>query len=171
MMGCYVPEVYKSRLFKKRKLLLEPHINGGACYSMDFVNHMPAEAREDVFDMAVFQYAQSKGRAASTHLISFSTNSRVRRDLQDQDKVLLHGFMQEKDTFIHQCLSPLSEKEISGAVWNGTRDQIETLQRRLRVWFVRRGREAMLENMFLAKAKFDSTRSDQPLPKPVKRAA
>ena len=171
MMGCYVPEVYKSRLFKKRKLLLEPHINGGACYSMDFVNHMPAEARQDVFDMAVFQYAQGLGRAVSTNLISFSTSSRVRRDLQDQDKVVLHGFMQEKDLFIDQCLSPLSEKEISGAVWNGTRDQIETLQRRLRVCFVRKGREAMLENMFLAKAKFDSTKSDQPLPAPVKRAA
>ena len=171
MMGCYVPEVYKSRLFKKRKLLLEPHINGGACYSMDFVEHMPAEAREGVFDMAVFQYAQSVGRAVSTNLISFSTNSRVRRDLLDEEKVLLHGFMQDKDLFVDQCLCPLSEKEISGAVWNGTRDQIETLQRRLRVWFVRRGREAMLENMFLAKAKFDSTKSHQPLPAPVKRAA
>jgi hypothetical protein len=171
MMGCYVPEVYKSRLFKKRKLLLEPHINGGACYSMDFVNHMPAEARNDVFDMAVFQYAQSLGRAVSTHLISFSTSSRVRRDLLDQDKVLLHGFMQEKDSFVDQCLAPLSAKEISAAPWNGTRDQIETLRRRLRVWFVRKGREAMLENMFLAKAKFDSTRAGQPLPAPVKRAA
>ena len=171
MMGCYVPEVYKSRLFKKRKLLLEPHINGGACYSMDFVHHMPAEAREGVFDMAVFQYAQSVGRAVSTNSISFSTSKRVRRDLLDQEKVLLHGFMQEKDAFIDQCLTPLSKKEISGAVWNGTRDRIETLHRRLRVWFVRKGREAMLENMFLAKAKFDSTKSHQPLPAPVKRAA
>lgn len=171
MMGCYVPEVYKSRLFKKRKLLLEPHINGGACYSMDFVNHMPQEAREDVFDMAVFQYAQSKGRAMSTDLISFSTHSRVRRDLQDEGKVLLHGFMQEKDLFVQQCLTPLSEKEIAGAGWNGTRDQIETLQRKVKVWFVRKGREAMLENMFLAKAKFDATKSGQPLPAPVKRAA
>ena len=171
MMGCYVPEVYKSRLFKKRKLLLEPHINGGACYSMDFVDHMPAKAREGVFDMAVFQYAQSVGRAVSTNLISFSTSSRVRRDLHDREKVLLHGFMQDKDLFVDQCLSPLSKKEISGAVWNGTRDQIETMRRRLRVWFVRKGREAMLENMFLAKAEFDSTKSHQPLPAPVKRAA
>ena len=171
MMGCYVPAVYKSRIFKKRKLLLEPHINGGACYAMDFANHMPAEAREDVFDMAVFQYAQSLGRAASTNLISFSTNDRVRRDLHDSEKVLLHGFMQEKDSFIEQCLTPLSDKEIAGAMWNGTRDRVETLRRRLRVWFVRKGREAMLENMFLAKAEFDSAHADQPLPTPVKRAA
>ncbi len=171
MMGCYVPEVYKTRLFKKRKLLLEPHINGGACYSMDFVHHMPAEARHDVFDMAVFQYAQSKGRAVPTNLISFSTNGRVRRDLQDQQRVLLHGFMQEKDAFIEQCLKPLTAREIAGAAFNATRDQIETLKRRLRVWFVRKGREAMLENMFLAKAKFDAQQSGQPLPAPVKRAA
>lgn len=171
MMGCYVPEVYKKRLFKSRKLLLEPHINGGACYAMDFANHMPAEAREDVFDMAVFEYAQSLGRAVSTQLISFSTNDRVRRDLMDDQKVLLHGFMQEKDSFIDQCLKPLTEREIAGASWNIARDQIETLRRKIRVWFVRKGREAMLENMFLAKAEFDSTSADQPLPKPLKRAA
>lgn len=171
MMGCYVPEVYKTRLFKQRKLLLEPHINGGACYAFDFANHMPTEAREDVFDMAVFEYAQSLGRAVSTQLISFSTNDRVRRDLMDDQKVLLHGFMQEKDSFIDQCIEPLTEREIAGATWNATRDQIETLRRKIRVWFVRKGREAMLENMFLAKAEFDSQRADQPLPKPLKRAA
>ena len=171
MMGCYVPAVYKQRLFKQKKLLLEPHINGGACYAIDFANHMPAEAREDVFDMAVFQYAQSLGRAASTKLISFSTNSRVRRDLLDDQKVLLHGFMQEKDEFIDQCIAPLTEREISQAGWNATRDQLETLQRRLRVWFVRKGREAMLENMFLAKAEYDAANPSQPLPAPVKRAA
>jgi hypothetical protein len=171
MMGCYVPEVYKTRLFKKRKLLLEPHINGGACYAMDFANHMPQAAREDVFDMAVFQYAHSIGRAVSTPLISFSTNDRVRRDLMDSQKVLLHGFMQEKDSFIDQCLRPLTDREIATASWNKTRDQLETLRRKIRVWFVRKGREAMLENMFLAKANFDSHRADQPLPKPVRRAA
>ncbi|MEM9941107.1 MAG: hypothetical protein AAF939_05920, partial [Planctomycetota bacterium] len=51
MMGCFVPEVYKHRIFKKPKRILEPHINGGACYSMDFARHMPKEAREGVFDM------------------------------------------------------------------------------------------------------------------------
>ena len=75
MMGCYVPEVYKYRYFKKPKLLLAPHINGGACYAMDFADQMPADAREGVFDMAVFQFAEKLGRARFTQQISFSTHT------------------------------------------------------------------------------------------------
>ena len=171
MMGCYVPEVYKKRLFKSKKLLLEPHINGGACYAMDFARQMPPEARTGVFDMAVFQYAQAKSRAMSTKQIAFSTNGRVRRDLMDPDKVLLHGFMQEKDQFINQCLTPLTEQELKSAAWNPIREKIETANRMVRVWFVRKGRQAMLENMFLAKKQFDLTDSGAGLPVPAKRAA
>ena len=169
MMGCYVPEVYKTRLFKARKLILEPHINGGACYSMDFARQMPAEARTGVFDMAVFQFAQAKGRAMSTKQISFSTNSRVRRDVMDHEKVLLHGFMQEKNQFIEQCLAPLTDHELKSATWNPLKDHLESAQRRMRVWFVRKGRQAMLENMFLAKRQFDKSDSGLGLPVPVKR--
>lgn len=171
MMGCYVPEVYKKRLFKSKKLLLEPHINGGACYAMDFARQMPAEARTGVFDMAVFQYAQAKSRAMSTKQISFSTHRRVRRDLMDPDKVLLHGFMQEKDQFIDECLAPLTELEVKSAAWNPLKEKIETANRMVRVWFVRKGRKAMLENMFLAKKQFDQTDSGSGLPVPAKRAA
>lgn len=49
MMGCYVPDVYKHRLFRKPKLLLNAHINGGACYATDFAIRMPQEARDGVF--------------------------------------------------------------------------------------------------------------------------
>ena len=171
MMGCYVPEVYKKRLFKAKKLLLEPHINGGACYAMDFARQMPREARTGVFDMAVFQYAQAKSRAMSTKQIAFSTHRRVRRDLMDPEKVLLHGFMQEKDQFIDQCLTPLTERELKSAAWNPLKEKIETANRRLRVWFVRKGRHAMLENMFLAKKQFDQSDREGGLPVPVKRAA
>ncbi len=156
MMGCYVPEVYKHRIFKKPKRILEPHINGGACYSMDFAKQMPAEARTGVFDMAVYQYAQKLGRARFTRQISFSTLDRVRRDVADQDKVLLHGFMQEKDPFIKQCLTPLTAREMKSANWNSVLDQLETAKRKLKVQFVRRGRKAMLENMFLAKQKHEA---------------
>ena len=169
MMGCYVPEVYKTRLFKARKLILEPHINGGACYSMDFARQMPDEARTGVFDMAVFQFAQAKGRAMSTKQISFSTNTRVRRDVMDDEKVLLHGFMQEKNQFIDQCLAPLTEQEMRSATWNPLKDRLESAQRRMRVWFVRKGRQAMLENMFLAKRQFDKSDAGLGLPVPVKR--
>lgn len=160
MMGSYVPEVYKYRTFKKRKLLLHPHINGGACYSMDFARQMPAEARQGVFDMAVYQFAASLGRARFTKQIAFSTLSQVRRDVADPDKVLLHGFMQEKDTFVAQCLRPLSQREQRLAGWHPLLDQLETAKRKLRVQFVRRGKKAMLENMFLAKRQFDQQNPD-----------
>ena len=156
MMGCYVPEVYKFRVFKKPKLILHPHINGGACYSKDFARQMPEEARQGVFDMAVYHYAEKLGRARFTQQISFSTLGRVRRDVADENKVLLHGFMQEKDSFIEQCLEPLSQRERSRAAWNPVLDQLENAKRKLKVQFVRRGRQAMLENMFLAKQKFES---------------
>lgn len=156
MMGSYVPEVYKYRIFKKPKLILHPHINGGACYAMDFASQMPEEARTGVFDMAVFQFAKKLGRAKFTRQIAFSTNGQVRRDMTDPDKVLLHGFMQEKDLFIQQCLEPLTKSEQNRAGWNHWMDRIETAKRKLRVQFVRRGHRAMLENMFLAKQKFES---------------
>lgn len=166
MMGCFVPEVYKYRIWKKPKLILHPHINGGACYAMDFSTQMPAEAREGVFDMAVFQYAEKLGRARFTKQISFSTNSRVRRDLMDENKVLLHGFMQEKDQFIDLCLTPLTEAEQKRSNWNQFYDSMETFQRRLKVQFVRRGRQAMLENMFLEKQKYEAEHPEQFIYKP-----
>ena len=59
MMGCYVPEVFKHRFLRRPKLILAPHVNGGACYATDFAKRMPPEAREGVFDVAVYQHAQA----------------------------------------------------------------------------------------------------------------
>lgn len=156
LMGCYVPEVYKHRLFRKPKLILHDHINGGACYSLDFATRMPAEAREDVFDMAVYQFGKQVGGVKTTGQISFSTNNRVRRDLLDKNKCILHGFMQEKDRFIDECVRPLTEREIKSAGWIPLQDKVEMLKRRVKVCFVRRGHQAMLENMLLAKHRLES---------------
>ena len=155
MMGCYVPEVYKYRIFKKPKRLLDPHINGGACYAMNFASQMPEEARQGVFDMAVYQFAKEHGLARECRAISFSTTKRVRRDLMDTSKVLLHGFMQDKDKFIEDCVRPITAEETQKAKWNVVQEQIETTRRKLRVWFVRHGHKAMLENMFLAKQQYE----------------
>lgn len=155
MMGCYVPQVFKHRIFKKKKLILKAHINGGACYSMDFAKYMPAQVRTGVFDMAVFEHARGLGLIRATRRIAFSTLSRVRRDLQDPSKVLLHGFMQDKDAFINRCCQPVTDQEKQAALWHPWLDQWENVQRKIRVQFVRRGQKAMLENMFLAKRVFD----------------
>ena len=158
LMGCYVPEVYKQRLLRRKKLLLEDHVNGGACYAKHFAGCMPAEAREGVFDVVVYKFAKKLGQVKSTNLIDFSTNARVRRDLLDKNKVVLHGFMQEKNQFIDDCVTPLSDWETKNAFLNPLRDSIESSRRKLRVWMVRRGKQAMYENMLLAKQRDVSSR-------------
>ena len=155
MMGCYVPEVYTRRFLKRPRRILEAHINGGACYALDFASHMPPAAREGVFDMAVFQFADKLGRTRFTRQISFSTNLRVRRDIMDPNKVLLHGFMQEKDQFVQQCLIPTTKTEKDRASWNSTLDRWEEFRRRVKVKFGRRDELSTLENMFLEKNRFE----------------
>ena len=150
MMGCYVPEVYKRRFFRKPKLLLTDHINGGACYSLDFAKRMPTAAREGCFDMSVYQYGKEIGGVKRTEQISFSTLTRVRRDLLDQKKCILHGFMQDKDPFIEACVKPITDWERKSSSFIPVRDQMEVIGRRIKVRFVRRGHQAMLENMLLA---------------------
>lgn len=151
LMGCYVPPVYKKRLLRRDKLMLDDHINGGACYAKHFSRLMPAEARGGVFDCAVYQLAKKLGRVKTTELIDFSTNVRVRRDVMNPEKAVLHGFMQDKDTFIEQCLHPVTDTERKTAFLHPMLDRWETAQRKLRVWVVRRGQQAMFENMLLAK--------------------
>ena len=159
LMGCYVPEVYKQRLFRRRKLLLEDHVNGGACYGKQFARWMPPEAREGVFDVVVYKYAKKLGRVKGTSLIDFSTNSQVRRDLANVQKVVLHGFMQDKNQFIADCVTPLTTREKKQAFLNPLLETIDFSRRRLRVWMVRRGKQAMYENMLLARQRETSRRA------------
>ncbi len=161
LMGCFVPEIYKRRIFKPKKLMLNSHINGGACYSLDFAGRMPQEARDGVFDMAVYPHALKAGLVKSTGLIAFSTTRRVRRDLLDRNKVLLHGFMQEKDLFIERCLAPLTVCEQRASFFNPVIDKLEKISRRLKVHVVRHGKQAMFENMLLTKHEFETSQQHQ----------
>lgn len=155
MMGCHVPDIYKKRIFRRPKLILHEHINGGACYATDFATLMPSDARSGVFDMAVYKYAQNSGRIRKSRQIAFSTLARVRRDVQCPEKVLLHGFMQDKDKFIGSCVEPVSEREKQAAAWHPLQEKFEQVKRSIRVQFVRRGHRAMLENMLLTKQKIE----------------
>lgn len=156
MMGCYVPDVYKFRWLRRPKRLLESHINGGACYALNFAHQLPKSAREGVFDMSVYGHAQAVGRVLPTRQITFSTVARARRDRLDPERSLLHGFMQEKDQFIDECLRPLTPAEQRRVVLHSLEDQWDVLRRRVRVCFVRRGKEAMLENMLLTKQRLET---------------
>jgi hypothetical protein len=150
VMGCFVPDVYRWRLLKGRKHLLHAHINGGACYAKDFARRMPLDARQGVFDMAVYRHAAGQGAALPTDQIRFSTTARARRDMLDPGPVILHGFMQNKDHFIERCNAPITDRERAsqrfGPLWN----RWERARRSVRVLFIRRGPQAMFENMLLA---------------------
>ncbi|MFM7117247.1 MAG: hypothetical protein ACKO0N_11485 [Planctomycetota bacterium] len=170
MMGCYVPHVYKYRFFRRPKLLLNPHINGGACYALDFARRMPQSAREGVFDMAVYEHGLQLGEMRPTRQIGFSTVARARRDVLSAEKCVLHGFMQDKNRFITECVRPVSAAEKRMQAISPLQEQWELLQRRIRVMFVRRGHRAMLENMFLAKQQADA-RASSPSPRGIRKAA
>ena len=156
-MGCYVPKVYKPRLLRKPKLILDAHVNGGACYAKDFAKRMPSKARNGVFDMAVYRYAQAQNGIKPTKQIAFSTVERVRRDLVHPSKVVLHGFMQDKDSFIERCLVPVSANERRSAFIHPLLDHWDLMRRKVRVWVVRRGHQAMFENMLLAKERMEAS--------------
>ena len=83
----------------------------------------------------------------------FSTTARTRRDVLNPQLVLLHGFMQEKDRFIELCCEEISEFELKTQPLNGLLDAIDNVQRLIRTMWIRRGRQAVLENMFLEKRK------------------
>ncbi len=156
MMGCFVPDVYRKRLFKRPRLILDHHINGGACYAMDFARHMPVSAREGCFDMIVYRYAHELGRAKRSRQIAFSTNRRIRRDLSDRSKVLVHGFQQDKDRFIDQCVAPLTEIEKATALLNPVLDRWESFKRTARIRLKNGGNHRdTLDNVLLAQRKLE----------------
>jgi hypothetical protein len=74
-MGLYIPSGY----FPGLRAFVPAHINGGACYSKDFVNHVPAEANSDAFDMALWPALVKTGRYQQSRSFSFTTiGSRIR---------------------------------------------------------------------------------------------
>ncbi len=153
VMGCYVPELYKVRLFRSKRLVLHEHINGGACYNKRLSSLIPDSVKEEVFDMVIYREAKKIGLTICSEQIMFSTTQRARRDVMDQHKVLLHGFMQEKDQFIEKCCAPLTLLERGLKPWNGLIDAIEDVQRQVKMLWLRRGRHAVLENMYHTKRK------------------
>ncbi|MBL8890680.1 MAG: hypothetical protein JNL67_11945 [Planctomycetaceae bacterium] len=153
VMGCYVPELYKVRLFRSKRLVLHEHINGGACYNKQLSSLIPDSVKSEVFDMVVYREAKKIGLTICSEQIMFSTTQRARRDVMDQEKVLLHGFMQEKDQFVDKCCAPITMLERGMQPWNGLLDAIEDMQRQVKMLWLRRGRHAVLENMYHSKRK------------------
>jgi len=150
LMGCYVPHVYKFRWLRKKKLMLHPHINGGACYALDFAQRMPDSAREGVFDMSIYSPARKLGPVIASTKIGFSTTANVRRDIHCSNRCVLHGFMQDKNLFVREATRPVSRSEQTTSVLMPVQGWLDNWRRQVRVLFFRKGPKAMLENLMLA---------------------
>ena len=150
LMGCFIPDVYKRRLLKKPRKWIAEHINGGACYGRHFSKVVPREARNDVFDTAVYPYvAKEPGRLKLTDTILLSSMSRCRRDIVDERRMILHGFLQDKDEFIDRCRQPVTFDERKQMENRSHYHPLSQAYERTKMLFKGRGPEAMLNAMFL----------------------
>ena len=124
VMGCVVPQVNRhqrtpvvgrfSNKFQHKRWVTQ-HVNGGACYRCDLVRHMPSDFRDGLFDVRLGEILGEMGGYADTPCISFSTLERLSDDLDDPQKVLLHGYLQNKDVFLQGCTKSVEEIGDGGA--------------------------------------------------------
>lgn len=150
LMGCLIPDVYKHRILKRPRKWIAEHVNGGACYGRHFAKQLPEEARNDVFDVAVYPHVLEKpGSLKVSHTIALSTMERCRADIVDPRRMILHGFMQDKDDFIDKCRQPVSEEEKTMFAQQPHYHPFEQAVERTKLMFMGRGPEAMLNAMFL----------------------
>lgn len=157
VMGCKIPNVYKQRIFKRPRKWIAEHVNGGACYARHFAGALPVNARHDVFDMAIYPFLQSRPGALMTNrAIRLSTLDRCRSDIVDPECLVLHGFMQDKDDFIDKCRQPVTfaEKAELDKLKN-RKGPVGFALENARLLFMGRGREAMLDAMYLEMDRMD----------------
>lgn len=149
LMGCLIPDVYKHRILKRPRKWIAEHINGGACYGRHFAKELPTEARNDVFDVAIYPYLLETGRMKESQTIALSTMERCRADVVDPRRTILHGFMQDKDDFIDKCRQPVTSDERKQFENQSHYSSLNQAIERTKLLFMGRGPEAMLNAMFL----------------------
>lgn len=156
LMGIQVPKVTKKRFFRKPRLWIPEHINGGGCYSKDFGQVMPAEARKGVFDIWVYEFAVDMQRAYGTQTIGFATAERAKREISKPERVLLHGFMQEKDEFIETCMSLAPESVEPFQPLSPIAEDLEHAYRRFKLRFGLKRHQAMLRALQVRQDEIES---------------
>lgn len=155
IMGLHVPDVAKKRFFRRSRPWVKEHLNGGACYANDFVRHLPLEAREGVFDVRLWDFLKDSEHVIRTRQIAFSTVADARRDSLHPERVLLHGFLQDKDAFLDACMDvDLSEtgSRLDAPAWW---DRCDEAYQRFLLRFVIRGRRAMLKATLLEQRRLE----------------
>lgn len=100
VMGLRLPELVERRWFRSPRFTPR-HINGGACYSKQLVQRLPAEARDGpLFDVNMFPFVRHEPLHRAVDSFAFSTTLTLRHDIEDPNVAVLHGWKQDKDLFI-----------------------------------------------------------------------
>lgn len=150
LMGALIPDVFKHRFLKRSRQWIAEHVNGGACYGRHFGAKLPKEARDEVFDVAVYPYFEKfPERLRVTETIRLSTMDRCRADIVHDRRSILHGFMQDKDDFIDKCRQPVTSEERAQHQNKSHYRSFAQAIERTKLMFTGRGPEAMLHAMFL----------------------
>ena len=107
IMGLYLPEGYY-----RGGGVVTAHINGGGCYRKDFINYIPREGQRPIFDVELFPFVKKTERYICSTAFAFSTICKIRRDILDPNKVMLHGLYQDRDVFIKRCIEIATNKSV-----------------------------------------------------------
>jgi len=148
-MGALIPDVYKHRVLKRPRKWIAAHVNGGACYNRQFAKLIPESAKKEVFDVAIYPHVLAGKGMKATSTIALSTMQRCRADIVDDRRMLLHGFMQDKDDFIDKCRQPVTQAEIQTYKNSEHYRAFTQAFERTKLMISGRGPEAMLNAMFL----------------------
>lgn len=104
LIGRYIPKTYR-----KRRLYCREHINGGACYAKNLTDFVPAEARRPAFDENLFPYIKETKRFKKSESFAFTHMYNLWQSIRDPEKVILHGFRQNKNKFIRRCIKIIQD--------------------------------------------------------------
>jgi hypothetical protein len=80
------------------RVLISPHINGGACYAKDYARHIPASLKRGTFDVAPWPFLRRSGKYVATSLFQYATLAGLEDELRGPAAVL-HAYRQDKPAF------------------------------------------------------------------------
>ena len=102
--------------------------------------------------MAIYPHLKSSGRFATTQTLAFSTIKRCRRDMANPQTAILHGFLQDKNSFVDKCVQELEPHEKEYHQPSKYVASIVNVSTRLNLRFFKRGKRAMLQALLLEQA-------------------
>lgn len=108
LMGLYI-----SQWKMPNRSIVRAHINGGACYAKNIIRFVPPEGRKPCFDIQLFPSIQATGRYLYSNQFVFTTHDTIPAHMKDPQKTILHGYLQNKDKFIQECIAHFQHPETS----------------------------------------------------------